>query len=43
VGQLPEAGKFVELRGRPWLVEEIKGDQNNLQMSENCDPVKALF
>ena len=26
-----EPGDFVELRGRPWLVEELRGDANNLQ------------
>lgn len=26
-----EPGSFVELRGRPWLVENIKGDTNDRQ------------
>ena len=26
-----EQGSFVELRGRPWLVENIKGDTNDRQ------------
>jgi hypothetical protein len=24
-------GDFVELRGRPWLVEELRGEANDLQ------------
>ena len=30
-GTTIEQGSFVELRGRPWLVEEIQGDLNDLQ------------
>jgi len=26
-----EEGSFVELRGRPWLVEEVRGEANDLQ------------
>jgi len=26
-----EEGSFVELRGRPWLVEEVRGETNDLQ------------
>ena len=29
-----EPGDFVELRGRPWLVEELRGDANNLRDSQ---------
>ena len=31
VGATIEPGSFVELRGRPWLVEEIQGEANDLQ------------
>ena len=32
-----EEGGFVELRGRPWLVEEVRGDANDLQsLSLSC-------
>ena len=26
-----QPGRFVELRGRPWLIEQIQGDANDLQ------------
>ncbi len=26
-----EPGSFVELRGRPWLVEEVQGEADDLQ------------
>jgi hypothetical protein len=26
-----EQGSFVELRGRPWLVEEVRGEASDLQ------------
>jgi hypothetical protein len=31
VGATIEEGSFVELRGRPWLVEEVRGEANDLQ------------
>jgi SNF2 family DNA or RNA helicase len=31
VGGTIEEGSFVELRGRPWLVEEVRGEANDLQ------------
>jgi hypothetical protein len=31
VGATIEPGSFVELRGRPWLVEEVQGEANDLQ------------
>ena len=32
-----EQGSFVELRGRPWLVEALRGDQGDLQtLSLSC-------
>jgi hypothetical protein len=30
-GSILEPGKFVSLRGRPWLVEEIRGEASDLQ------------
>ena len=30
-GATIEPGSFVELRGRPWLVEEVQGEANDLQ------------
>lgn len=36
-GERIEPGSFVELRGRPWLVEEIRGEPNDLQtLSLSC-------
>jgi hypothetical protein len=31
VGAAIEPGSFVELRGRPWLVEEVQGEADDLQ------------
>jgi hypothetical protein len=31
VGATIEPGSFVELRGGPWLVEEVQGEANDLQ------------
>jgi hypothetical protein len=31
IGATTEPGSFVELRDRPWLVEEIQGEANDLQ------------
>src|SRR5450759_2846368 len=37
VGGTIEEGSFVELRGRPWLVEEVRGEANDLQsLSLSC-------
>ena len=30
-GATIEPGSFVELRGRPWLVEEVQGEADDLQ------------
>src|SRR5271170_6623368 len=30
-GETIQQGSFVELRGRPWLVEALRGDENDLQ------------
>jgi hypothetical protein len=31
MGKTIEQGSFVELRGRPWLVEELRGGESDLQ------------
>jgi hypothetical protein len=32
-----EQGSFVDLRGRPWLVEALRGDEDELQtLSLSC-------
>ncbi len=37
VGEKIEQGSFVELRGRPWLVEELRGEASDLQtLSLSC-------
>jgi hypothetical protein len=36
-GETIEQGSFVELRGRPWLVEALRGDVGDLQtLSLSC-------
>src|SRR5271168_4175427 len=37
LGETIEQGSFVELRGRPWLVEALRGDEGDLQtLSLSC-------
>jgi hypothetical protein len=44
-----EPGSFVELRGRPWLVEEVQGEANDLQtlnlscISDDAQPRVVLM
>src|ERR1700720_575894 len=37
IGETIEQGSFVQLRGRPWLVEELRGDGTDLEtISLSC-------
>jgi hypothetical protein len=37
MAEIIEPGSFVELRGRPWLVEALRGDEGDLQtLSLSC-------
>src|SRR5271168_4141436 len=37
LGETIEQGSFVELRGRPWLVEALRGEEGDLQtLSLSC-------